>query len=233
VAPPPAALVADATLALAPQLAGPAGGAHVHELRSSRARLVSAADSERQRIQRDLHDGAQQRLVSLLLNIKLARRVDQTAAAELLDTVETELAAALAELRALAAGVLPPVLADHGLDAAVEELAFRSPIPVAIEQMPDRRLPRQVEGAAYFVIAEALANVAKHAGASGASVRVTRMGASARIEIRDDGAGSADPARGSGLRGLADRVGALGGRLLCESRPGQGTRLTAEIPCGP
>jgi signal transduction histidine kinase len=232
VAPPPAALVADATLALEP-FAGPAGGAHVHEWRSSRARLAGASDSERHRIQRDLHDGAQQRLVSLLLNVKLARRADETAAARLLDTVETELAAALAELRALAAGVLPPVLADHGLGAAVEELAFRSPIPVAIEQMPDRRLPKQVEGAAYFVIAEALANVAKHAGAGGASVRVTRMGASARIEIRDDGAGSADPARGSGLRGLADRVGALGGRLLCESRPGQGTRLTAEIPCGP
>jgi signal transduction histidine kinase len=232
VAPPPAALVADATLALEPQFAGPAGGAHFHELRSSRGRLAGSSDSERHRIQRDLHDGAQQRLVALLLNVKLARRADETAAARLLDTVETELAAALAELRALAAGVLPPVLADHGLGAAVEELAFRTPIPVAIEQMPDRRLPKQVEGAAYFVIAEALTNVAKHAGAGGASVRVTRIGASARIEIRDDGTGSADPARGSGLRGLADRVGALGGRLLCESPPGRGTRLTAEIPCG-
>jgi signal transduction histidine kinase len=214
VAPPPAALLADATLAIGPQFAG-------------------TADSERRRIQRDLHDGAQQRLVSLLLNVKLARRADETAAARLLDMVETELAAALAELRALAAGTLPPVLADHGLGAAVDELALRSPIPVAIEQMPDRRLPDEVEVAAYFVIAEALANVVKHAGASGASVRVSRVGASARIEIRDDGAGNADPARGSGLRGLADRVGALGGRLLCESTAGRGTRLTGEIPCGP
>jgi signal transduction histidine kinase len=225
VAPPPAALLADATLALEPQFAGTTGGAS--------ARLVSAADSERSRIQRDLHDGAQQRLVSLLLTVKLARKLDGVTAARLLDTVEAELTAALAELRALAAGALPPVLADHGLGAAVEELAFRSPVPVAIEHMPGRRLPEQVEAAAYFVIAEALANVVKHAGASRASVSVTRIGASTRIEIRDDGAGSADPARGSGLLGLADRVGALGGRLLCESAPGLGTRLIGEIPCGP
>jgi signal transduction histidine kinase len=194
------------------------------------ARLIRLADSERRRIQRDLHDGAQQRLVSLLLNVRLARR-DDTAAASMLDTVAIELAAALAELRALAAGVLPPVLADHGLGAAVEELAFRSPLPVAIEEMPAGRLPEQVEAAAYFVVAEALTNVAKHAGAGRATVRVSCARAAVRIEIRDDGSGGADAARGSGLRGLADRVAALGGRLLCESRAGHGTRLTAEIPC--
>jgi len=206
----------------------------VRELRSSRARLVSAADAERRRIERDLHDGAQQRLASLLLNVALARRADGPgAAAGLLDTVEAELIAALAELRALAAGALPPVLADHGLEAAVEDLVASSPLAVAIEAMPGRRLPEPVEVAAYFVVAEALANVAKHAGARSASVRVRRTGAIVAIEVRDDGAGGADPARGSGLRGLADRVGALGGRLRCESPAGRGTRLTAEIPCAP
>jgi signal transduction histidine kinase len=193
---------------------------------------ILAVHSERRRIQRDLHDGAQQRLVSLLLNVKLARRAGATDAELLLDDVEAELAGVLSELRALAAGVLPPVLADHGLGAAVEELAFRSPIPVAIEQMPDRRLPEQVEAAAYFLIAEALTNVAKHAAASQATVRVAWGTTAVRIEVRDDGHGGADPGSGTGLRGLADRVGALGGRLLCESRPDHGTRLTAEIPCG-
>ena len=206
----------------------------MRELRSSRARLVSAADAERRRIERDLHDGAQQRLVSLLLGVKLARRTNGPGAADaLLDSVETELAAALAELRALAAGALPPVLADHGLQAAVEDLVGSSVLAVAIEAMPDRRLPGQVEAAAYFVISEALANVAKHAGARRVAVRVTRTCSAAVIDVRDDGGGGADPARGSGLRGLADRVGALGGRLRCESPVGRGTRLTAEIPCEP
>ena len=163
----------------------------------------------------------------------LARRADAGpgAAAELLDSVEAELTAALAELRALAAGALPPVLADHGLEAAVEDLVACSPLAVAIEAMPGRRLPQRVEVAAYFVVAEALANVAKHAGASRVSVRVSRTATTAVIDVRDDGAGGADPARGSGLRGLADRVGALGGQLRCKSPAGQGTRLTAEIPC--
>jgi signal transduction histidine kinase len=206
----------------------------VRELRSSRARLVEAADAERRRIERDLHDGAQQRLASLLLGVKLGRAADETAAtARLLDTVEAELAAALAELRALAAGVLPPVLADHGLAAAVEDLVGLSPLAVAIEAMPDRRLPERVEAAAYFVISEALANAAKHAGARAVAVRVSRRAASVLVEVRDDGAGGADPARGSGIRGLGDRVGALGGRLRCDSPPGRGTRLTAEIPCEP
>jgi signal transduction histidine kinase len=247
---PVAALVYDAALAHEPEFVGTAGGAlalwldnerlnaelhaHVHELRSSRARLVTATDAERRRIERDLHDGAQQRLVSLLLNVKLGRRTidgDHTAATRLLDAVATEIAAALADLRALAAGILPPVLTDHGLGAAVEELAGRSPLAVEIEAMPERRLPDQLEVAAYFVIAEALANVAKHAGARRVSVRVARAGTSAVVEVRDDGAGGADPARGSGLRGLGDRVGALGGRLHCESPSGRGTRLTAEMPC--
>jgi signal transduction histidine kinase len=205
---------------------------HVHEVRASRARIVRAGDEARRAIERDLHDGAQQRLVSLLLNLKLARReLDLGEVAKLLDDVETELGAALSELRALASGILPPALTDHGLEAAVQELADRSPVPVAVGALPDRRLPAAVEIAAYFVIAEGLANMAKHAEATAASVRVETTDRWLRVEVSDDGRGGARTAGGSGLRGLVDRVEALDGRLTVTSPQHAGTTLVAELPC--
>ena len=213
--------------------------ADVEELRASRARVVAASDAERRRIERDLHDGVQQRLVSLLLNLKLGRRraagghgegAEATSRA-LLDAVQGELEQALAELRTLVSGILPPVLADRGLAAAVEEVSARAPVRVDVEEMPAERMPERVEVAAYFVVSEAIANVAKHAGASRAAVRVSRRDGRALIEVADDGAGGADPTAGSGLRGLDDRVAALDGRLEVESAPGMGTTIRAEIPC--
>jgi signal transduction histidine kinase len=205
---------------------------HVHEVRASRARIVQAGDEARRGIERDLHDGAQQRLVSLLLNVKLARRgVNVGQGAGLLDDVEHELGQALVELRALASGILPPALSDHGLEAAVQELAGRSPVKVAIAGLPDQRLPPAVEVAAYFVIAEALANVAKHARATAATVRVGALDGRVCVEVSDDGIGGASTAGGSGLRGLTDRVDALDGRLMVTSSPGEGTIVRAELPC--
>ena len=244
-----AALVHDIALCEEPELVRAAGAAaalslenerldaelraRLEELRGSRARVIKAADSERRRIERALHDGAQQRLVSLLLNLKLGRRkkTHPEDSALLLDEVEGELTQALAELRTLASGILPPVLSDRGLDAAVEELVSRSAVTVEVEEMPRERLPERVEVAAYFVVSEALCNVAKYADASAARVRVARRDGSAVIEVSDDGVGGADPAAGSGLRGLIDRVGALGGRLELESAAAQGTTVRAEIPC--
>jgi signal transduction histidine kinase len=206
--------------------------ANVRELRASRARIVQAADEARRRLERDLHDGAQQRLVSLLLNLKLARRdVESGEQAPLWDGVERELADALQDLRALASGILPPALSDHGLEAAVQELAGRSAVDVSIIALPRERLPQRVEVAAYFVIAEALANVAKHANATGAIVRVTAADGRVCAEVSDNGVGGATLEHGSGLRGLADRVEALDGRLTVLSPPGAGTTLRAELPC--
>jgi signal transduction histidine kinase len=141
-----------------------------------------------------------------------------------------ELTRALEELRELARGIHPAVLSDRGLQAAVEALAVRSPLPVKVVEVPSERLPEPVEAAAYFVIAEALTNVAKYANASAATVAVRRINGHACVEVRDDGVGGADPGRGSGLRGLADRVGALDGSLALDSPPGSGTTLRAEIP---
>jgi signal transduction histidine kinase len=204
--------------------------ANVRELRESRARIVQAGDAARRRIERDLHDGAQQRLVSLLLNVQLARR-EVGDAAPIWDGLEHELADALSELRALASGILPPALSDHGLEAAVEDLAGRSAVDVTIAEVPHGRLPERVEVAAYFVIAEALANVAKHAHATAATVSVTSSGDRVCVTVSDDGVGGAAPERGSGLRGLTDRVEALDGHLSVESSPGIGTTLRAEMPC--
>lgn len=206
-------------------------GARLVELRDSRARLVEATDAER-RIERDLHDGAQQRLAGLLLDAKLRRRAAQTPADAdaLLDDLEHGLAGALAELRALAAGILPPVLTDHGLAAAVEELAARSPVPVTLHDGDVARLAPGVEAAGYFVVAEALANVIKHARAQQVDVRLMGDGAVLAIEIADDGVGGAAPEHGRGLRGLADRVGALDGTFGCTSTT-EGTVVRAEIPC--
>ncbi|HWT24802.1 MAG TPA: sensor histidine kinase [Solirubrobacteraceae bacterium] len=207
--------------------------ARVEELHASRARIVEAATAERRRLERNLHDGAQQRLVALSLTLRLAQgrvRKDAAAAEKLLTAAQDDLKVALEELRELARGIHPAVLSDRGLGAALEALAGRSPVPVELEPVPPERLPAPVEAAAYFVVAEALTNVAKYADASRARVAVSRADGHAVVEIADDGVGGADPGRGSGLRGLADRVSALDGRLDVESPPGAGTVLRAEIP---
>jgi PAS domain S-box-containing protein len=198
------------------------------ELQASRARLVEVADAERRRIQRNLHDGAQQRLTAVLLSLGLLRESPEKRYA-LLDVAINELTAGLQEIRELASGLHPSVLAERGLAAALEALALRAPLPVDLEALPDRRLPEQVEVAAYYVVAEALANVQKHASATGAVVRARADGQRLVVEVVDDGVGGADE-EGSGVRGLADRIEALNGRLTLDSPAGGGTRLRAEIP---
>jgi signal transduction histidine kinase len=208
--------------------------ARVEELQSSRARLVEISMFERRRLERDLHDGAQQRLVALSLQLGMARRKvedDPVTGARLLDDARTELDRALEELRELARGIHPAVLTDRGLEPAVQALAARAPVPVDVEAMPTDRLPAAVEAAAYFVVAESLTNVAKYANAEHASVRVGREDGFAVVEVSDDGVGGADPAAGTGLRGLADRLAALDGRLEVHSPPGGGTVVRANIPC--
>ena len=203
------------------------------ELAASRARLVSAGDEERRRLERNLHDGAQQRLVSVSLSLRLAQgRLDSDpeAAHELLSRANAELAVALEELRELARGIHPAVLTERGLGPALASLADRTPLPVELERLPDSRLPGQVEAAAYYVVSEALANVAKYADATAVSVRVAHQNGRAVVEVVDDGVGGADPEQGSGLRGLTDRVEALGGRLAVTSPAGEGTTIRAEIP---
>jgi PAS domain S-box-containing protein len=205
------------------------------ELAAQRARIVSAGDEERRRLERNLHDGAQQRLVSLSLSLRLAQTKlgsDLHAADELLSSASVELALALEELRELARGIHPAVLTERGLGPALESLADRAPLSVELRELPERRLPKPVEAAAYYVVAEALTNVAKYADASTVSVAVAHENGCAVVEVVDDGVGGADPALGSGLRGLADRVEALEGRLAVESERGVGTRVRAEIPYG-
>jgi signal transduction histidine kinase len=207
--------------------------ARVEELRASRARIVEAGTAERRRLERNLHDGAQQRLVALSLTLRLAQAKvenDPAKADELLSAAQEELTLAQGELRELARGIHPAVLSDRGLGAALEALAGRAPIEVELAEVPGDRLPEPIEAAAYFVVAEALTNVAKYAHASLATVSVTRRNGHAVVEVADDGIGGADPDRGSGLRGLADRVSALDGRMLLDSPAGSGTRLRAEIP---
>jgi PAS domain S-box-containing protein len=204
------------------------------ELQASRARIVQAGDAERQRLERNLHDGAQQRLVTLSLALRLAEtrvETDADEARRILGGANEELALALSELRELARGIHPAVLTDRGLGPALEALAVRAPLPVELVGVPAQRLPEPVEAAAYYLVAEALTNVAKYAQASAVTVQVTRENGSAVVDIADNGIGGADPARGSGLRGLSDRVEALNGQLQVESPPGAGTRLRAEIPC--
>ncbi len=204
------------------------------EIRASRARLVEAQDAERRRLERNLHDGAQQRLVSLSLALRLAQAklaTDPEGAGDILTAAGDELALALAELRELARGIHPAMLTDRGLGAAVESLAVRAPLPVELAAMPDERLPAPVEAAAFYVIAEALANIGKYAQATAARVSVTRVDGHAVVEVDDDGVGGADPGSGSGLRGLLDRIEALDGTLEVSSPEGGGTRIRAEIPC--
>ena len=202
------------------------------ELEASRARIVAAGDDARRKLERNLHDGAQQRLVSLSLSLRLALsnlHKDPAAAERLLEESREELAQALEELRELARGIHPAVLTDRGLEAALEALAARAPMPVELEG-PDGELPAPVEAAAYYVVSEALANVTKYAQASTVKVTVARSNGSALVEVVDNGVGGADPGRGSGLRGLSDRVASLRGALAIDSPPGGGTRIRAEIP---
>jgi signal transduction histidine kinase len=196
--------------------------------------VLEAGQKERQRLERDLHDGAQQRLVALSLQLKLLERdLGQDASARAkLETAQREVETSLAELRDLAHGIHPAVLTGHGLAVALEQVGARAPVPVRLAVDLDGRLPEQVEVAAYYVVTESLANIAKHARATKASVEVTRTEDGIRVEIVDDGVGGADTERGSGLRGLADRVEALGGRLRIWTPAGGGTRVRAEIPCG-
>jgi signal transduction histidine kinase len=208
--------------------------ARVDELRASRARLVEAGDTERRRLERNLHDGAQARLVGLAMLLGLARRrvdTDPEETGVLIDRALVELRASLAELRELARGIHPAVLTDRGLEPALHAIASRSTVPVTLEADAGQRLPAPVEVAAYFVVAEALANVAKYAQATAATVAVRRTNGRVTVEVSDDGIGGADVAHGSGLRGLGDRVAALDGTLSVDSPPGRGTRLHVEIPC--
>jgi PAS domain S-box-containing protein len=209
--------------------------ARVEELRASQARIIEAGDAARRRIERDLHDGAQQHLVALALEVRLARaraERDPGSAVAFLEHVGEALAQASAELRELAHGIHPAVLTERGLGAAMQALAGRASVPVEVLETPADRLPPAIEAAAYFMVAEALTNVAKYAHASGATVAVTVAQDCLVVEVRDDGIGGAMPDGGSGLRGLADRVGALDGTLTVASPAGKGTRLRAVIPLG-
>jgi PAS domain S-box-containing protein len=202
------------------------------ELRASRARLVEAADDARRKLERNLHDGAQQRLVALSVTLRLAEsklQADSSAASRILAGAREELTHALADLRELARGIHPAVLTDRGLSAAVDALVSRSPVPVQA-QVPDVPLPQAVEAAAYYVVAESLTNVVKYGQASAAEVSVEAENGTITVTVSDDGVGGADPANGSGLRGLADRVEALEGRLVVTSPRGRGTTVRAEIP---
>jgi len=210
--------------------------ARVEELHTSRARLVEAATRERSTIERNLHDGAQQRLVALSLTLRIAQgqlTSDPPAAAELLDEASEQLAAAIDELRELAGGIHPAVLSDRGLEPALEALCGRAPMPVDLSVQLDERLPPAIEVAAYYTVAEALTNVTKYARADVVAVAVSRDNGTARIMVVDDGIGGADPGSGSGILGLVDRVEALDGKLILESPPGLGTTLSAEIPITP
>jgi signal transduction histidine kinase len=207
--------------------------ARVDELRGSRARVIDAGQKERQLLERDLHDGAQQRLIALSLRLSLLKKSlpDEPEVRHELDAARSEIALSLEELRDVARGIHPAVLSGHGLAVAVESLSAHTPLPVRLEMCVEDRLPERVEVAAYYVISESLANVAKHAHASEARVSLERRDDYLVVEIVDDGDGGADTERGSGLRGLADRVEALGGRLRVWTPLGGGTRVQAEIPC--
>lgn len=206
------------------------------ELASSRARLVTSADETRRRIERDLHDGIQQRLVSLALELRTVQAGVEGEQADLrarLDEIADELASTLDELREISHGIHPAILSDGGIGPAVRMLGLRSAIPVEVEIAVATRLPPPVEAAAYYVVSEALTNAAKHAAASVVYVDVRLVDGSLRLAVRDDGAGGADPANGSGLIGLNDRVQALGGTLTVDSPAGQGTTLQASLPVTP
>jgi signal transduction histidine kinase len=207
--------------------------ARVDDLRDARARIIAAADAERRRIERDLHDGAQQRLVALSLTLGMAESrlaADPAAAAPLIAQAREEASLAVQELRELASGIHPALLSDRGLGPALEALAARAPVPTTVDGVPIERLPPAVEAAAYFVTSEALTNVAKYANASSAGITLEVEHGRLRLTVRDNGVGGADLAAGSGLRGLRDRVEALDGYLDVDSPQGHGTTITADIP---
>jgi signal transduction histidine kinase len=201
------------------------------DLRASRLRIVAAGDTERRRLERNLHDGAQARLVGVAMLLGHARRSDPERVPALLDEALAELSASLAELRELARGIHPAVLSERGLDAALYALASRAPVPVTLDSDGNGRLPEHVEVAAYYAVSEALTNVAKYARASEATVTVRHARALLTVDVADDGVGGANASSGSGLRGLADRIAALDGTVTVDSPPGRGTRLHVEIPC--
>jgi signal transduction histidine kinase len=201
------------------------------EVRASRARIVAATDAERRRIERNLHDGAQQRLVTLSLTLGLAASRADAADADVLARAQDELEEAIVELRDLARGIHPTLLREQGLEAAVEALARRTPLPVTVAGSVGGRLPDAVELAAYFVVSEGLTNVFKHASASHAAVRMSRGPDTLAVAVTDDGTGGAHAAADSGLAGLRDRLEALDATLVVESEPGRGTILKAEFPC--
>jgi signal transduction histidine kinase len=207
--------------------------AELVEVSRSRARLADAFEAERRRIERDLHDGAQQKLVGLTLQLGLARLdlPPGSPAAETVTVAHQQAKQLMAELRELIHGIRPQVLADLGLPAALAELADQSPIPVRVSSSLPGRFPGQVEHTAYFVVAEALTNIAKHSGATSASVTARQHDGVLTLEISDNGHGGADPHRGTGLTGLADRVAVTGGRMLLSSPPGGPTLLHVELPC--
>jgi signal transduction histidine kinase len=207
--------------------------AQLEEVRASRQRIVQAGDTERRRVERNLHDGAQQRMAALALALAMLRdrAAGDAAMAASLDQAAAELKQAIAELRELAHGIHPSILTEEGLPAAVEALADRSSLPVGVRADFDGRLPGPIEATAYFVVAESLANVTKYASASGARVELSRCDGTLRVEVIDDGVGGADASRGSGLRGLEDRVAAVRGSFHVQNLPGGGTRVLAEIPC--
>jgi signal transduction histidine kinase len=229
-----AAVGAAARLAVANERLTTEVQSQLEEVRASRSRIVEASDAERRRVERNLHDGAQQRLVALSLALRRAHAhlpsdaAPETAAA--LKAASEQLAAALAELRELARGIHPAVLSEAGLEAALRALVHESPVRVALRVALPDPVPDAVSVAAYFVAAEALTNVAKYASATHIDLLAESDGHELRIEISDDGVGGADPSAGSGLRGLADRVAALGGRLDIRSRAGEGTRVVARLP---
>ena len=208
--------------------------AQLEEVRESRARIVEASDEARRRIERDLHDGAQQRLLTLALSLRMAKdRLEQTedsTARKVLEEAEDEMRTAIAELRELAQGIHPAVLTEQGLSAAIEMLAEKTPLPVHLD-VTSERFPSPVEATAYFVVSEALSNIVKYSGAARASIAVRREDDLLVIEVSDDGVGGADVGGGTGLRGLADRVAALDGRLSITSERGRGTAVRAEISC--
>jgi len=207
--------------------------AQLEELRGSRARIVEAGQKERQRLERNLHDGAQQRLVALSLELSLLEGElgDSSDAKPRLDRARQEIAASLTELREIARGIHPAVVSGHGLEVALEQLTTLAPVSVRLSVAIDGRLPEALEVAAYYLVCESLANIGKYAQASSATVEVKQAGGQLFVEVADDGIGGADTEHGSGLRGLADRVEALDGQLRIWSPNGGGTRVRAEIPC--
>jgi signal transduction histidine kinase len=205
----------------------------VEDLRGSRERIIEAADAERRRIERDLHDGAQQRMVAVAVTLGLAQaqmKNNPEAAAQLIQQARDEAQLAVKELRELARGIHPAVLSDHGLAAALEALATRAPVPVDVSGVPEEPLPRPVEAAVYFVTAEALTNIAKYAQADAAAVNLAIDNGSVLLQITDDGVGGADTSGGTGLSGLCDRVEALDGSIDIDSPPGGGTAVRVQIP---